>query len=217
MRYRRQVLLRDIKKGARNTGLAVLNFLAAFAEAADEIVLTRKDVYRSLNDHFSLGTGWSDIKAAKQLYNLKRSGYLEFEGVGKQTSIRFTDKAKLRTLETLSDKIEADGTNRYISFDIPEKDKVKRDQFRQALKDLGCQKIQGSLWVTNRNIGKFVEMAAYTFGIEGYVVYIVAEKSDIDGIIEKKFDRSKNDTIKREPRAIHGRKLHRNRCESIRT
>ena len=212
MKYKNQVLLRDLKKGARNTGLAVLNFLAACAELADEIVITKKDAYRSLNDHFALGTGWSDLKASKHLYNLKRGGYLEFEGSGKQTSFRFTNKAKIKTLETLSEKIENDGKNRYISFDIPEKDKAKRDQFRQALKDLGCQKIQSSLWVTNRNIGKFIEMAAYTFGIEDYVIYIVAEKSDIDGIIEKKFSHLNSTSKSEKDEKLHSRKLHQNKC-----
>lgn len=183
MKVKHQVTLSRSVRQTKNLSFSILNTLAAIVDVAEEMVVTKKDIYHALHKLF--GNDWSESKCSKYLYDLKRNGYLSYSSHA--TSVKFTDKAKIKTLETLVSRLEVDSKKRFISFDIPEEKKGKREQFRKALKDLGCHKIQGSLWVTNRNIGQFVEMAAYTFGIEQYVVYIISEKTNIDGIIDKKF------------------------------
>jgi len=185
MKYRHERVVKGTVEEAKNIGLAILNILAGVATIAGEITITKRDIYHQLYKNF--GEDWSESKCSMNISELKRRGYLEFEGRGEQVSVRFTNKAKIKTLETLATRMEIDDKKRFISFDVPEDRKDKRDCFREAIKALGCLKIQSSLWVTDRNIGHLVEMAAYTFGVEQYVVYIVADKTDIDGILEKKF------------------------------
>ncbi len=172
------------KKGIKNFTKQFLENLLYLAEDLGEIAFDRKAAYRKA---YGFTDGWSKSKFSKHFNDLKSRGYLVFEDDEKgQHSVKFTNKAKLKILDKIGQRLEVDGKKRFISFDVPEKWKGKRDSFRRALKELGCLQIQKSLWVTNRNIGEYVEMAAYTFGIEQYVVYIIAEQTDIDGIIENK-------------------------------
>jgi DNA-binding transcriptional regulator PaaX len=192
MKYRYKRMVKGMARGTKNTGLVILNILAGAIEIAEAMTISKKEIYHLL--YKSLGNDWSESKCSNHLSELKRRGYLEFEGRGNQVSVHFTNKAKIKTLETLATRMKVDGKKRFISFDIPEDKKEKREYFREALKELGCFKIQSSLWFTDRNIGHLIEVAAYTFGVEKYVIYIIAEKTDIDGILEKKLSKVKSET-----------------------
>ena len=57
---------------------------------------------------------------------------------------------------------------------------------------MGFVQIQKSLWVIDKNVTDLVEMAAYEYKVEKFVAYIVSEKSDIEGIIAKKWKSNKH-------------------------
>jgi DNA-binding transcriptional regulator PaaX len=163
--------------------LEVLSELINIAGSLAELAFDRKAAYRHLTDR--TGDRYSKIQLTRYFRNLERQGYLKTSTVKGQNSIEFTNKAKLKILDKICDNVEVDGKNRFVSFDIPEPLRTKRNQFRRTIKKLGFKQIQKSLWVVDKNIGQLVELAAYEYGVEKYVIYIVAERTDIDGVIKK--------------------------------
>jgi len=115
--------------------------------------------------------------------NLKRRGYIEVNRVGNSESIVFTNKAKLAVVDQLVKKSGNGNEWHFISFDIPESKRLGRDQFRRTIKRMGFRQIQKSLWVTDKNVGEYVEMASNEFGVEKYVVYMITNKTNIDSHI----------------------------------
>ena len=107
---------------------------------------------------------------------------METEG---EVSIKLTNKAKIKIIDKIIEGKEKDNKYRFISFDIPERLHYYRDLFRRAIKRMGFRQIQQSLWVTDKNIGDLVEIAAKEYGVEEYVAYIVAETSNIDAHIKQ--------------------------------
>jgi CRISPR-associated endonuclease Cas2 len=91
----------------------------------------------------------------------------------------------MKIIDSIAIKRNCEKYFHFISFDIPEGMKNERDKFRDLIKRLGFIQIQRSLWVTNQKVGDLVEMSAYECGVEKYVIYILSQKTDIDGIINK--------------------------------
>lgn len=127
---------------------------------------------------------------SSRLNDLKRRGYIKIiDNDNNNKSIILTNKAKMKIVDKIASKIKKDEMYRFVSFDIPEDIKNNRDLFRMAIKRMGFMRIQQSLWVINKDVSDLVEAAAYEYGVEKYVVYLVSAKSDIDGILSKKFSR----------------------------
>jgi len=168
-----------------NLGNIVQKFLEHLYDVADGLT----DIPFQGNHPRPFSDQYSPSQFSNLMYQCKRSGYIQVNDTNDQNSIVLTNKAQLKILDKISEKQGIDNKFRFISYDIPEDLKNARNQFRRAIKKLGFVKIQKSLWVCNRNVGKFVELAAYEYKVEKYIAYIVSEKSDIDGLIEKKFAR----------------------------
>jgi DNA-binding transcriptional regulator PaaX len=115
-------------------------------------------------------------RLSRMAYDLKRSKYIE---VADGDSVVLTNKARIRIIEkTILES--SDGKFRIVSFDIPESMKVNRNGFRRAIKRMGFVQIQKSLWVTDRNVGDAVELAAVEYKVSDYVAYFVSNVSNID-------------------------------------
>ncbi len=177
---------REIKTKIKTITLNALEYLLSTMESLAELSLDRKAAFRVLHNNFRQDS-WSKSETCKLLDSLRRRGYLEINQDGKNKSVQFTDKAKLKLVEQISRRISTDNQYRFLSFDIPEKLRKKRDGFRLTIKKIGFIQIQKSLWVINKNVSDLVEMAAYKYGVEKYIAYIVSDHTDIDGIIDKKF------------------------------
>jgi CRISPR-associated endonuclease Cas2 len=120
------------------------------------------------------------------LGSLKQRGYLKISHRNGIESIKFTNKAKMKLLGEIAAKREQENCFHFVSFDIPEAIRQKRDRFRRAIKQLGFIQIQNSLWVNDRNVGDLVELFAYDCRVEKYVVYLISQSTDIDGYILKR-------------------------------
>ena len=166
-------MLGDILKG-------ILTALDSFGELNDEFFLSRKKVRETL-----YGCGFERKREPKVYYELKKNGYLKEHSSG---SVEFTDKARLRIIEQSVSKLQKDDKYRFVSFDVPEYMKNNRDLFRRAIKKMGFRQIQKSLWVCNKDIATFLEAATREYKVQKYVIYIIAEKTDIDGYIAKILD-----------------------------
>ncbi|HOX41320.1 MAG TPA: hypothetical protein PK263_03950 [bacterium] len=171
---------------AKNVTIATLDFFLGIPETTISIT-DRKTVYRAIHGYFPEKK--LTVESVCSYFNsLRKSGYIEVvkDGEGKE-SVCFTNKAVIKILDRISGNSRCDGRSRFISFDIPERFKSKRNLFRRAIKRMGFKQIQKSLWVCDRNIGDLVELVEREYGVSQYVVYIVAEKTDIDSTIREMF------------------------------
>lgn len=93
----------------------------------------------------------SSIKRTAQ--RLWREGYVEINGEGKENVVKLTKKGKTEVLKYNLANLEIKRPNswdkhwRLVIFDIPEKDKVKREIFRDNLKNLGFYQMQESVFI----------------------------------------------------------------------
>jgi len=171
----------------KNITVEILTDFLDIVEDLADLSFSRNAAYQMFNQNKNYD--WPKTKIGRWLEGLKYSGYLEIkpEKNGEKTII-FTNKGKLKVIDKIAQKNICDGKKRFVSFDIPEDERTKRDQFRRSIKNIGFMQIQKSLWVINKNVADLIELACKEFGVEKYVVYIVSEKSDIDEYIEQKFE-----------------------------
>lgn len=166
---------------------SLMEILIDLANSLGDIAFDRKAVYKSV---YSRYPRVDDSNIAHQIYELKSRGYIEYKNNDNQ-SIILTNKTKLKMLEYQSNTIIRDEKYRYLSFDIPKEKDRSRNQFRRAIKRMGFVKIQQSLWVTDKDLSQLVELAAYEYKVENYIAYIIAERSDIDGVVKKLLEKHK--------------------------
>lgn len=151
----------------------------------------REEFYRMMHG-FSKEKVYTYSKIAKILHSLKRSGYVRIEKQDKDNQkIIFTNKAHLAIIDRQVARNPQDGIFRFVSFDIPEEKRRNRDQFRRSIKRMGFIQIQKSLWVTNKNVGNYVEIAANEYQVSEYIVYLVTVGTNIDWFLKDLFDDQK--------------------------
>lgn len=175
-----------MKKEIKSITLDILSAILSVAETAINVTVDRKEAYRIYSNNSNACLSQSSF--CRQLHSLKQRGYIKIIGErNKDSSIIFTNKARIKLLEEIAHRTGWDKRYRFLSFDIPERLRNNRNKFRRAIKKIGFQKIQSSLWVCNKNAGDMVEAIAYEYAVEKYIVYIISDSSDIDGLIDKKF------------------------------
>jgi DNA-binding transcriptional regulator PaaX len=177
--------MKKLKSKVKNITLEIIDCLLKFTETFLVASISKKDAWKIINGNYNFE--WTRTKFAKQISSMEHRGYLNIVDSNGQKSIEFTNKAKIKVLDKLAERKKADNKLRFVSFDIPEDKRQNRNLFRKSLKKLGFKQIQKSLWVVNCNVGDLVELAAYEFQVEKYIVYLVSEKTDIDGLISKMF------------------------------
>ncbi|PIS07668.1 hypothetical protein COT78_02390 [Candidatus Berkelbacteria bacterium CG10_big_fil_rev_8_21_14_0_10_43_13] len=178
---------KDSKKKVKNFTVEVLDFLLNIPDAL-AYGFDRGGLYRLMND-FPYEQTLTCSKISHIFSNLKNRGYIEVKKHNGQESVVFTNKAKLAVIDKIAERSDVDNKYYIVSFDIPERMRIDRNKFRRTIKRLGFRQIQKSLWVTNKNFGEYVELAAYEYGVEKYVVYFVTDNTNISGIIDKMLER----------------------------
>ena len=164
----------------------LLSSLIKLCENSIDSIITRNQVWNEIKSNDEC-RDWTKSHFYVTLNNLKYSKYINVDS--KNNSVMYTNKAKLKLVDLIAkDRVGVD-SYRFISFDIPELLRKQRDAFRRTIKRMGFIQIQKSLWVINKDVGDLVELAALEYGIEKYVIYFVSAKSDIDGIIDRKFSK----------------------------
>ena len=183
----------------------VLTTLYITSEVIGAFAFTKQDVYNSLREDFG-GYNWSKTGPSKFVNNLERQGYLRKTKVG-QNSVELTNKAKIRIIDKISGRRKIDGKFRFVSFDVPEEKRRARNGFRKAIKRLGFFQVQKSLWVCNKNIGDLVEIASYEYGVEKYVIYIISETTDVDGLLAKKFHKNNSSSCSAKKKSVKNSRI----------
>lgn len=179
-----------MKKIKTNQIVEVIDFMLSIPESIADGFL--KDHFKQALFKMPRERILSTRKISDIFHQLKRGGYIEIVHNDNGTeSIRFTNKSRLAVIDQYSSRAEHDSINRFISFDIPERLRVNRNHFRRVIKRLGFKQIQKSLWVCNKQVGEMVELAAKEYKINDYVIYIAADKTNIDTAIHRLFKHGK--------------------------
>lgn len=183
-KIKKQILINKSLKRVKKVTEIFLETVYFAMEAAGSLNCGKYSIYSSLRK--SSFFDWSEGRLAKKMREMEKIGYIIHNGSG--DSIEFTNKAKIRIIDTLSSRHEVDGKYRFLSFDIPEQKRAYRDGFRRSIKRLGFKQVQKSLWVCNKNVGDLIEILLKEYHVNEYVTYIISERSDIDKHVKKMFD-----------------------------
>lgn len=169
----------------------VYNFFEETGEVLETIGFGRLPSWRRLtplDDEF-----WKNLERKKnrkqfaQFINyLKKRGYIQIATLKEKQGILLTPKGKKKALKAkvLLDqpshlKKRKDGKWLMVIFDIPERKKQLRENFRGLLYSLGFQKFQKSVWVSPFDVKKQLEEIIRFYGLENYVRIFLIEEIEI--------------------------------------
>lgn len=126
--------------------------------------------------------GWRKSRHdfAKFIGRLKQLGYLKTVIQKDKKAIILTPKALEKILkldiEKSDKKKRRDGKWQMIIWDIPENFKKTRERFRTALRLLGYQQLQKSVWVNPYDVEKQTEKLIRFYGVESYTkLFLISE------------------------------------------
>jgi CRISPR/Cas system-associated endoribonuclease Cas2 len=108
--------------------------------------------------------------------------------------IRLTRKGKKLLSEIFISELKIvkpkkwDGIWRLVAYDIPEKYKKSRDQFRFVLEQNGFQIIQKSLWVNPYECKEEIAVLAKTMNLTKYVIFLSTDKLPNQEEMEQHFN-----------------------------
>lgn len=170
------------KNVVKNITIGLLDCFLGMIEGM-AMMTERKAMYRAAYGYFDRKLTMEQI--ANNFRTLQTRGYIEIEKRNGLESIRFTNKAKLKVVDKIIEKQPNDKFYHFVSFDLPESLRGKRNVFRRCIKRMGFVQVQKSLWVCKKAVGKYVEMRAIELGISEYIVYLVASVSNIEKELPK--------------------------------
>lgn len=184
--------MKYIAKIARLKSIQVLNSIFSLATPFYEASSIYRLSARELSDKIRHEN--EDIR--KQISYLKRMGYIETFVEGKEKFYELTDKGQKKVADhslmhpNMERSSKWDGKWRVIIFDIPNKLKVSRDSFRLKLLELGCIKVQESVYVFPFECTELVVKISELMLIEKYVLIMISEIiQGEESIIEKLLDK----------------------------
>ncbi len=80
-----------------------------------------------------------------------------------------------------------DGKWRVLIFDIPEKDRLKRDRIRRTLMTVGFHRLQDSVWAFPYDCRQVMDLLRIKHHVIGEALYLVVESLDGDRWLRKHF------------------------------
>jgi len=140
---------------------------------------------------------WKDLtdkELKKQVNNLYRSKLIKRK-INKDGTITLTltDKGKMKALTYKFEEIKLakrkdwDGRWHVVFFDIPEKQRISRDIFRDKIKKIGFYELQHSVFAFPYECENELEYIIETYKISKWVRFGVLEKIDNDIYLRKFF------------------------------
>jgi CRISPR-associated endonuclease Cas2 len=117
---------------------------------------------------------------------LKKRGYIKIANLEGKKGILLTPKGKVKALRAKwfnepeeEFKKRKDGKWIMVIFDIPEKTRKYRDQFREFLYSLRFRSLQKSVWVCPYDVLKDLEELIKLLNIEKYVRIFLIEEIEV--------------------------------------
>ena len=147
---------------------------------------------------------WKDVNKrdlGRIVKRLEKQEMISVREAGNKISIEITEKGKRRLLEYDFENIKIkakkrDGKWRIIIFDIPEDRKRNRDAFRKKLIQIGCIRLQDSVFISAFPCKDEVDFLVHYLEISDFVT--VATLNEIERgekLLFKKYRDWDNDTL----------------------
>ena len=119
-------------------------------------------------------------KFSQFIKNLGEKGYIKIKALEGTRGIVLTPKGAKRALlakwKSKQNKKRRDGKWIMIIFDIPEKQRRTRGLLREALTNLGYQKLQQSAWVCPYDVYKETEEVIRSYRVTAYIKLFLIEE-----------------------------------------
>lgn len=117
------------------------------------------------------------------VYYLKCKGYIKIQNLEHRQGVLLTQKGVEKVLR-IQGKIKQkqkrkDGKWQMVIFDIPEKKKGLREILRGALRAIGYERLQDSVWICPYDVEKETEHTIREYDIDPYVKVFLIEEVDI--------------------------------------
>lgn len=148
---------------------------------------------------------WKDIKRedlGRIIKRLEKQEMISINEKADKISIEITEKGKRRLLEYDFENLQRkstkrDGKWRLIIFDIPEGKKKSRDAFRRKLIQIGCIRLQDSVFVSAFPCKNEVDFLSHYLQISDFVTLLIVDKIERGEqlIFKKYYDPLDNDTL----------------------
>ncbi len=147
---------------------------------------------------------WKDVNKTdlgRIIKRLEKQEMLAIREKQGKTSIEITEKGKKRILEYDFENIDRkekkrDGIWRLIIFDIPEGKKRNRDAFRRKLIQIGCIRLQDSVFVSAFPCKSEIDFLSHYLEISDFVTLAAIGKIERgEELIFKKYRDWNNDTL----------------------
>jgi DNA-binding transcriptional regulator PaaX len=130
----------------------------------------------------------------RTLYYLKQRGLITYASRDYEHGIRLTKAGRvfLRRLKfedlTITKPASWDGHWRLVFFDIPEEDRLRRNQFDRQLRQLGFQMLQRSIWIHPYPCRREIEAVTEYLAVRKYVTYVEISQIDGDSALRHRFN-----------------------------
>jgi CRISPR-associated endonuclease Cas2 len=150
----------------------------------------------TLEDRFYI----KQAQARRALYELKRRNFVEIRKQGGKIAFQLTEKGKMAAIKDqirLADE-RRDGKAIIVSFDIPEQEKCVRSRLRYHLKDFGFERLQDSVWASERDIATLIARLVSDIGVNKWVRVFEAEEITVKKISSN--EKKMHTAVKREKR-----------------
>ncbi|MFH0936670.1 MAG: CRISPR-associated endonuclease Cas2 [Candidatus Daviesbacteria bacterium] len=127
---------------------------------------------------------WRDVNKRDLgiiIKRLERQEMIAISEKGRKTKIEITEKGKRRLLEYDFENLQLkakkrDGKWRLIIFDIPEDKKGNRDALRRKLLQLGCIRLQDSVFACAFPCKKEIDFLSHYLDISDFVTLVSVDK-----------------------------------------
>lgn len=159
-------------------------------------IFDKRNIYRIPFKSYDKFRLQDKMKFSREMYRLKRAGFVKEYFLNKEKFIELTPKGKKYLKWYLADELilkrspQWDKKWRIVIFDVPNDKKVARDVLRQKLERLGFLKLQESVYVFPFECFAEINLLKNLYYLKPYVQYIVAEaiETEVD-LLEKFYDR----------------------------
>lgn len=147
---------------------------------------------------------WKDINKSdigRIIKRLQKQEMIAIKNKDGKTAIEITEKGKRRLLEYDFENIKRqakkrDGKWRFIVFDIPEYKKQSRDAFRRKLLQIGCVRLQDSVFVSAFPCKNEIDFLSHYLQISDFVTLVTIDKIERgEELIFKSYKDWDNDTL----------------------
>lgn len=161
--------------------------------AIGEFLLNLKEVSKEISFNvlcFSLTPKGGNIYyTRRRLLGLAEMGYFDISKENNKTFFSLTTKGLKLTemLKFCAGKLRWDKRWRILIFDIPERQRYKRDALRFKLNDLGLKQLQESVWVTPYPLPESFSDFLKNLRVRPYLFSITAERINRENELKEYF------------------------------